>query len=71
MTRQYEGYTQLFEGSMSPQAIQLRNVAATPAARSPSRADVLDSLMPLSRNPWSNTPTLINNDRPRPKHQEH
>ncbi|KAH7044430.1 hypothetical protein BKA57DRAFT_507805 [Linnemannia elongata] len=67
MPRQYQGYTQLpeteTESIASPQSqrtiVHLRNVAAIPTARSFSRIDVLDSLMPLSRNPWSSTPTLI------------
>ncbi|KAG0072687.1 hypothetical protein BGZ89_003898 [Linnemannia elongata] len=67
MPRQYQGYTQLpeteTESIASPQSqrtiVHLRNVATIPTARSFSRIDVLDSLMPLSRNPWSSTPTLI------------
>ncbi|KAG0058288.1 hypothetical protein BGZ90_005034 [Linnemannia elongata] len=67
MPRQYQGYTQLpeteTESIASPQSqrtvVHLRNVAAIPTARSFSRIDVLDSLMPLSRDPWSSTPTLI------------
>ncbi|KAG0318399.1 hypothetical protein BGZ97_003843 [Linnemannia gamsii] len=61
MPRQHQRYTQLTETIVeAPQrTIHLRNIASTPAARSFSRIDVLDSLMPLSRSPWSNTPTLI------------
>ncbi|KAF9144881.1 hypothetical protein BGX30_011101 [Mortierella sp. GBA39] len=65
MPRQHQGYTQLPETETvaSPQSqrtiVYLRNITATPAARSFSRIDVLDSLMPLSRDPWSSTPTLI------------
>ncbi|KAF9897053.1 hypothetical protein BX616_006276 [Lobosporangium transversale] len=44
-------------------AIHLRNVAySRPLAGTPTpttRAQVLDRLMPLSKNPWSNVPTII------------
>ncbi|KAF8932706.1 hypothetical protein BGZ47_011232 [Haplosporangium gracile] len=70
--QQQQGYTQLSETEtvVSPQKaiIRLRNVAATPIARSFSRIDVLDSLMPLSRYPWSSTPTLISTSTHRSKH---
>ncbi|KAI1321074.1 hypothetical protein EDD11_008655 [Mortierella claussenii] len=46
--------------------MHIRNVAQTPVMKQLSareqgmtRADVLDILMPLSRTPWSNVPTLI------------
>ncbi|KAF9351708.1 hypothetical protein BGX26_010343 [Mortierella sp. AD094] len=47
--------------------VRLRNLANTHVNKRSSsdgmtRADVLDTLMPLSRNPWSNIPTLIDND---------
>ncbi|KAF9123122.1 hypothetical protein BGW39_009248 [Mortierella sp. 14UC] len=66
MPRKHDRYIRLVEvdtavASLEEKTILLRNIAATPAARSFSRTDVLDSLMPLSRNPWSNTPTLISN----------
>ncbi|KAG9068900.1 hypothetical protein KI688_011191 [Linnemannia hyalina] len=63
MTRQYSGYTQLSDDCSSsihsstsastlipkPKiTIQLRNIAATPAVTSPTRANVLESLVPLS-----------------------
>ncbi|KAG9062325.1 hypothetical protein KI688_005239 [Linnemannia hyalina] len=80
MPRQHEGYTQLpeIETAASPQShgttVHLRNIAATLAARSFSRIDVLDSLMPLSRDPWSSTPTLISSGTKatlRPKSRQH
>ncbi|KAF9102990.1 hypothetical protein BGX27_010784, partial [Mortierella sp. AM989] len=45
-------------------AVHLRNVANMSVNKRSSshgvtRADVLDTLLPLSRNPWSNIPTLI------------
>ncbi|KAF9916514.1 hypothetical protein FBU30_001298, partial [Linnemannia zychae] len=61
MSSHNQGYTQIYETAASPlsqRKIQLRNVAAIPAARSPSRADVLESLIPLSRNPWSGISTM-------------
>ncbi|KAG0281257.1 hypothetical protein BGZ95_005627 [Linnemannia exigua] len=66
MPRQHSHYSQLVEmdtiaASSQGRVVLLRNIAATPAARSSSRTDILDSLMPLSRNPWSSTPTLISN----------
>ena len=63
MTRQHSGYTQLSgdcsssihsttsssELILKPKiTIQLRNIAATPAITSPTRANVLESLVPLS-----------------------
>lgn len=40
----------------------LRNVASSPPSASASRANVLESLMPLSKTPWSNVPTIIYTD---------
>lgn len=42
-------------------APQLRNVANSRPAHGLSRTQLIDSLMPLSRSPWTNTPTLIKN----------
>lgn len=65
MSHQHSGYTQLSDDCSSsidsstsssellpkPKiTIQLRNIAATPAITSPTRAKVLESLMPLSVN---------------------
>ncbi|KAF9150387.1 hypothetical protein BG015_007806 [Linnemannia schmuckeri] len=69
--RQQQGYIQLSETetvASQKMIIRLRNVAATPIATSFSRIDVLDSLMPLSRDPWSSTPTLISTSTRRSKH---
>ncbi|KAF9583776.1 hypothetical protein BGW38_008576 [Lunasporangiospora selenospora] len=45
-------------------AVQLKNVAYTPSAartlmETTSRAQVLESLVPLARSPWSSTSSLI------------
>jgi len=49
--------------SSTPTIIQLRNLAySRPLSSTPrptTRAEVLESLMPLSRNPWSSVPTLL------------
>ncbi|KAF9383485.1 hypothetical protein CPB97_006434 [Podila verticillata] len=42
----------------SPRAV-LHNVAKFPPSASASRAHVLESLMPLSKTPWSSVPTMI------------
>ncbi|KAF9994648.1 hypothetical protein BGZ79_000563 [Entomortierella chlamydospora] len=47
----------------TPRVVQLRNVAYShPLSSSPgfvSRSQALESLMPLSRAPWSNVSTLL------------
>ncbi|KAF9208568.1 hypothetical protein BGZ49_008437 [Haplosporangium sp. Z 27] len=46
----------------TPRVVKLRNIAySRPISSSEiiSRSQALDSLMPLSRNPWSNVPTLM------------
>ncbi|KAF9905873.1 hypothetical protein EC991_001195 [Linnemannia zychae] len=63
MTYQHSGYTQLMDDSSSihslstssssssqpqPRVVLLRNLAATPVITSPTRANVLESLVPLS-----------------------
>ncbi|KFH67204.1 hypothetical protein MVEG_07726 [Podila verticillata NRRL 6337] len=40
---------------------QLRNVASTRPVQGLSRPKALDNLMPLSRSPWTNTPSIIKN----------
>ncbi|KAF8931081.1 hypothetical protein BGZ58_007829 [Dissophora ornata] len=59
-------------GPQAPKIVHLRNVAYTlyvPSSSTGSnqravlsRAEVLESLMPLSRAPWSNVTTLIDPD---------
>ncbi|KAF9433955.1 hypothetical protein BGZ76_008767, partial [Entomortierella beljakovae] len=59
-----QGYIRI-EEDIVPElsTVQLRNVANTRPLPSSSghisRSQVIDSLLPLSKNPWSNVPTLI------------
>ncbi|KAG0026862.1 hypothetical protein BGZ82_009270 [Podila clonocystis] len=40
----------------------LHNIASTPRSATASRAHVLESLVPLSKAPWSSVPTIIYTD---------
>ncbi|KAF9358403.1 hypothetical protein BGX34_008943 [Mortierella sp. NVP85] len=72
--QQQQDYIQIEEDmvpeSSTPTVIQLRNLAySRPSSSTPrptTRAEVLESLMPLSRNPWSSVPTLLT-DSPQAK----
>ncbi|KAG9325490.1 hypothetical protein KVV02_007521 [Mortierella alpina] len=55
--------------SVSPRITQLRNVASPDLSSARpliTRAQILDSLMPLGRNPSSSISTLINNPQAPP-----
>ncbi|KAF9350926.1 hypothetical protein BGX26_010946, partial [Mortierella sp. AD094] len=67
MSSHNQNYIRIEEDIVSepstPRVVQLRNVAySRPLSSSPgfvSRSQVIDSLMPLSKAPWSNVPTLL------------
>jgi len=65
---QRNGYIQIEEdilptsSTSPPRVVQLRNVASTLYSRSLTRAEVLESLMPLSRAPWGQAPSIMVQD---------
>ncbi|KAF9083519.1 hypothetical protein BGX27_004074, partial [Mortierella sp. AM989] len=67
MSSHNQGYIRIEEDivaeSSTPRVVQLRNVAnPRPISSSSgliSRTQVMDSLMPLSKCPWSSVPTLL------------
>ncbi|KAF8935378.1 hypothetical protein BGZ58_005036, partial [Dissophora ornata] len=67
MSQQNQDYIHIEEDiaddSFTPRVVQLRNVAySKPLSSTPkptNRAQVLEGLMPLSRNSWISVPTLL------------
>ncbi|KAF9959181.1 hypothetical protein BGZ65_000737 [Modicella reniformis] len=67
MSKQQQDYIHIEEDTVSESStskvVQLRNMAySRPLSSTPrpiTRTELLESLMPLSRNPWSNVPTLL------------
>ncbi|KAF9312718.1 hypothetical protein BG003_005998 [Podila horticola] len=75
----HQGYTRLPDPASDASAISsenrstssarpvLHNVANTPRSASASRANVLESLVPLSKTSWSSVPTIVYMGPPKTK----
>ncbi|KAG0250972.1 hypothetical protein BG011_007951, partial [Mortierella polycephala] len=76
---QYQNYIPIEEDVVAepsiPRIVHLRNVASPRAApldpERSIRAQMLEALMPLSRNPWGSLPTAIENNPQGPPKNRH